>query len=345
MKRAGLRCSVLVMVFMLTWILVGLSPVSAAPIELRYSTYLPPTHHLVKNIYSRWAEEVGKRTHGRVKVTLYPSGVLGKAVDHYDMALKGIADVTSTILSFTPGRHPLCTILQLPFYGDFIKGTRVVNAMFRKDLEKRFTDVKVLFVWNPPQDIGSNKPIRTLKDMTGLKIRATGSIQSKMVEALGATAVEMPITEVYTSMDRGVIDGFLLTTASWPGYKLDEVTKYGLKIGMSCPLNITLMNMKTWKSLPPDIQKIIQQIDVEAVHWLIEDYRHQEKVTDALFKKEGVEIHTLPPAELARWKQRTWPLWKQWVKAADAKGLPGKKVMGDFVQILKKYNLSAPPQF
>jgi len=337
MKRTAFYC--LATVLALGWATVGFTQRSAAPIEIRYSTYLPPHHHLVRNVYNRWAQEVGKRTGGRVKVTVYPSGALGKTPDHYDMAAKGIADVSSTIVGFTPGRHPLNSVLELAFYGDHDKGTRAVNEIFWRDLYQEFTDVKVLFVWNPPQDIGSNKPIRTLEDLAGLKIRATGTMQLKMLRALGGTAVGMPITAVYSSMERGVVDGFMLTINSWPGYKLNEVTKYGLKVGMSCPENVTVMNLKTWNRLPPDIQKIIEKVNADAVDWVINSYNGEQETTAALLKKAGIQVHTLPPAELARWKQRARPLWDEWLADMKAKGLPGQKVRDDFVQILKKYDL------
>ena len=329
----------LVIVLALGWITVGLTSASSAPIQLRYSTYLSPKHHLVRNVYNRWAEEVGKRTGGRVKVTMFPAGTLGKAVDHYDMAAKGVADVTSTLFAFTPGRHPLNTVVELAFYGDHDRGTRAVNEIFWKHLYKEFTDVKVLFVWNPPQDIGSNKPIRTLEDMAGLKIRTTGAIAVKMIEALGATAVSMPITEVYTSMERGVIDGFTLIINSWPGYKLNEVTKYGLQLGITSPTNMALMNLKTWHSLPPDIQKIIEKVNADAVQWAIDSYNMQSGTTDKLLKKAGIQIFSLSQAELARWKKRTKPLWDEWLAEMQAKGLPAQKVRDDFVEILKKYDL------
>lgn len=337
MRRMAFYC--LALVLALGWTVIGFTPAFSAPIELRYSTYLPPKHHLVRRIYTRWAEEVEKRTGGRVKVTLFTAGSLGKAVDHYDMAAKGIADVTSTLFAFTPGRHPLNTVVELAFYADTVRGTRAVNEIFWKDLAQEFTDVKPMFVWNPPQDIGSNKPIHTLEDMAGLKIRTTGDIAVKMVKALGATPVSMPITEVYTSMERGVIDGFTLIVASWPGYKLDEVTKYGLKLGMTSPTNMTIMNLKTWNSLPPDIQKIIEGVNADAVEWVIDTYNIEDGVTAKLLEKEGIPVYTLPPAELARWKKRTKPLWGEWVADMKARGLPGQKVMDDFVEILKKYDL------
>jgi TRAP-type transport system periplasmic protein len=337
MKRIAFYA--LVIALALCFTMVGRTPVLSAPIEIRYATYLSPNHHLVRNVYSRWAEEVGKRTGGRVKVTLYPAGALGKAVDHYDMAAKGVADVSSTVVAFTPGRYPLSTVLELAFYGDHVKGTRAVNEIFWKDLYQEFNDVKMLFIWNPPQDIGSNKPIRTLEDMKGLKIRATGSVQVKMVEVLGATAVSMPITDVYTSVERGVVDGYMLIIGSWPGYKLDEVTKYGLKIGMSCPANVAVMNLKTWNRFPPDIQKIIEQVNVDAIGWLLDTYSAEGETTAQLLKKTGVQVYTLPPAELARWKQRVRPLWDEWLADMKAKGLPGQKVRDDFVQVLKKYDL------
>lgn len=337
MRRVTFYC--LVFVLALSWIIAGFTPAQSAPIKIRYSTYLSPKHHLVKRVYNRWAEEVEKRTGGRVKVTMYTAGSLGKALDHYDMAAKGIADVVSTLHAFTPGRHPLNTVVELAFYSDHIKGTRAVNEIFWKDLAQEFTDVKPMFVWNPPQDFGSNKPIRTLEDLSGLKIRTTGATAVKMIEALGATAVSFPITQVYTSMERGVIDGFNLIIASWPGYKLNEVTKYGLKVGMTSPTNLTLMNPKTWNSLPADVQKIIEGVNADAVEWVIESYTIESKTTADLLAKAGIKVYKLPPAEVARWKERTRPLWAEWVKDKEAKGLPGQKVMDDFIAILKKYDL------
>ncbi len=308
-------------------------------IELKFSTFQSPQHYIVKNVHNRWAQEVEARTKGRVKVTMYYAESLGKAAVHYEMLSTGIAEAGLFLPSYTQGRFPLTGIVEIPFYGDAVKATRSITDLFNMHLYREYPEIKMLYIVAPPIDIGVKKPVKTMEELKGLKIRTTGGYVTKTLEALGATPVTMPVTEIYTSMERGVVDGFTINYNSWPGYKLQEVSKNVIVAGFSTPLNIQGMNINTWKSLPPDIQKIIDGVNTDATQWWLDATAAENTNAVDIMQKAGVNIYYLPDAERARWKEKVKPLWDEWEKDVNAKGLSGTKVRADFEVILKKYGV------
>jgi len=317
-----------------------LASAPAKTIELKFSTALSPQHHAVKNVMDRWAKEVEARTKGGVKVTMYTAGALGKIQDHYDMVSKGIAEVGHFLPTYTAGRFPMTTITEIPFYGDHIKSTNSLNELYNKTLYKEFPEVKMILIWGPPLDIGSKKSVKTMEDFKGLKTRTTGGYVTKSLEALGATPVTMPVTEIYTSIERGVVDAFTLNYDSWPGYKLQEVAKNVAVVGISLPINGVIMNINTWNSLPPDIQKVIEGVNKDALKWTEDTYTAEKINAKDLLEKAGVNFYYLPDAEKTRWKNAVAPLWNEWEKEMNGKGLQGTQIRKDFEAILKKNNVN-----
>lgn len=314
-------------------------PTPAKQIELRFSSYNPTTIHIVKNVHNRWAKEVEARTNGRVKVTMYYAEALGKAKDHYDIVAKGIAEVAHFMPSYTPGRFPLTSIAEIPFYGGHVKSTAALNELYAMHLYKEYPEVKMLFCWGDPLDIGTKKSVKTMEELKGLKIRTTGGYVTKIVETLGATPVSMPVVDIYTSIERGVMEGFTLPYDVWPGYKLQEVCKNVIVVGMSIPIGMVAMNINTWNSLPPDIQKIIEGINSEAVKWTTDTYTDEQVTAKDVLLKAGVNFYYLPPEEKARWEKKATPLWDEWEKDINGKGMPGTQIRKDYEAILKKLGI------
>jgi TRAP-type C4-dicarboxylate transport system substrate-binding protein len=313
------------------------------PIDLKFSVLQSTKHHISRNVWEPMKAEIEKRTNGRVKVTIYYAQALGKAPDQYDLIVKGIADMAMFLPAYTKGRFPLTTLGELPSYPDHKTAELIMYDYFYKDLVDEYAEIKVLFPYTPPPlNLGSNKPVRKLEDLEGLKIRATGGYVSETVKALGAQPVQMPVTEIYTSVERGVVDGFTLPYTSWRGYKVEEVTKYVTVTGISLPIIFVGMNKDTWAKLSPEDQKIIMEVSEEARQWNLNTFAIEAKDAIGALKEAGVEFIYLDDAEKARWQERTKPLWDKWLKDMEAKGLPAKQVQDDFKAIMKKHGMTPP---
>jgi TRAP-type C4-dicarboxylate transport system substrate-binding protein len=179
----------------------------AKPIELSYSSFFPAQYGLGKAA-TAWAEEIEKRTKGRVKITMYHAGTLTDAVNCYEGVVKGISDIGQSVLAYTRGRFPLMEAIDLPGYPlTALVTTRVTEDFYRKFMPKELADTHVLYIHaHIPGTITTvKKSVKTLEDLKGLKIRATG-LATKIIEALGGTPVAMPIGEQYDAMRKGVVE-------------------------------------------------------------------------------------------------------------------------------------------
>jgi TRAP-type C4-dicarboxylate transport system substrate-binding protein len=346
-----MRNRVLLILLVLTLVAVPLfgasKPVYSKdkPIELSYSSFFPATYGLGKAA-TAWAEEIEKRTNGRVKITLHHSGTLTDAVNCYEGVVTGISDIGQSCLAYTRGRFPLMEVLDLPGYPlNALVTTHVNDDFYRKFKPKELADTHVLYMHaHIPGTITTvKKPVRTLEDMKGLKIRSTG-LATKIVEALGATPVAMPKGDQYDAMQKGVVDGTVSSPNELLGWKVAEVAKYStilLDVGYVTAMFVT-MNLNKWDSLPPDIQKIFTDVSREWVDYTGKEWNRIEIEGFQHGKKVGHTFIYLSSEEQARWVKAVKPLQDAYVKSMEAKGLPGREALDYRQQIIEKYGKMYP---
>ncbi len=309
-------------------------PAEAPPqkaIELSYSIFFPPSHIQCKTA-EEWAREVEKRTGGRVRVTTYPGGSLSKAPQCYDGVVSGISDLGMSCFAYTLGRFPLLEGLDLPLgYPDGVAASRIATEMVRKYAPKEVDNVKVLYVHaHGPGILAARKPVRSLEDMKGLKVRATG-LSAKIVERLGGTPVAMSQPETYEALQKGVVDATFCPVETLKGWKQGEVIDVvtdSSGIGYTTAMFV-VMNKDKWNSLPKDVQEIIDQVSDEWVKRHGEAWNQADREGAEFVKQLGHETLALPADELAKWKAAVAPILEDYVKATAEKGLPGSEFLKD----------------
>jgi len=303
----------------------------AEVIKLSYSIFFPPTH--VQCIAAtNWANEIQKRTDGRVQITIYPAGSLSKADQCYEGVIKGISDLGMSCFAYTRGRFPLLEGLDLPLgYPNGVTATRIASAMVQKYQPAEVADVKVLYVHaHGPGILASKKAVKSLAELKGLKVRATG-LSAKIVEALGGTPVAMSQPETYEALAKGVVDATLCPIETLKGWKQGETIEYvvdSTAIGYTTAMFV-VMNKDKWASLPADIQKVFNDVSQEwiAKHgaaWDEADQAGREFVTG--LKRQFIQ---LPEAEQQQWKAAVKPILDDYVKKAKEKNLPGDALLAD----------------
>jgi TRAP-type C4-dicarboxylate transport system substrate-binding protein len=300
-------------------------------ITLTYAIFFPPTHIQCKTAES-WASEVEKRTDGRVKIQIFPGDSLAKAPQVYDAVVNGICDIGMSCFAYTRGRFPLLEGLDLPLgYPDGLTATRVATAMVKKYNPAETADTHVLYVHaHGPGLLASKKAVKTLSDVKGMKIRATG-LSSKIVEDLGATPVGMSQPETYEALQKGVVDATLCPIETLKGWRQGEVINYVINttaIGYTTSMFVT-MNKDKWASLPEDIQTILTQVSEEWVdeHGRAWDMADEEGWTFVEeLKKETI---TLAEDESQKWVDAVQPILDEFVVGAKAKNLPGEELLTD----------------
>ena len=317
------------------------------PIVLKLSSFLPETGTEGK-MGRWWGSEVEKRTNGRVKVQYYFAESLVKTMDSLGAVSSGIADVQF----FAPGYFPT----QLPLSGgpDLIYQTRS-NWVFAKAYNemahsfppfvKMLKDNNILLMSSLPASevvLLSAKPVKTLADIKSKKVRAMGLMNNAM-KSLGATPVAMPLPEVYEALERGTIDAVTgLPYHLVVAFKLQEAAKHLVNPGIGCYASGGyFINLKTWAKLPDDIKQIIAKINDEFPDVAANMSNEQLKQTTETLLKAKVDIYSLPPDEVAKWKAILVPgVYDDWTKQMEAKGLPGKETLAKYQELIKKYEKS-----
>ena len=310
-----------------------------AATSLTYSIFFPPSHGQAK-AGEAWAKEIEKRTQGQVKITILAGGSLTPADQVYDGVLKGISDLGMSCFAYTRGRFPVMEVLDLPIgYPNGRVATAVANEYFRIFNPQELKGVKVLYLHaHGPGLLHTNRPVATLDQLKGMKIRSTG-LSAKVVSSLGAVPVAMPQGSTYESLQKGVVEGTFGPIEVLKGWKQAEVIKSTTdcpEIGYTTAMFV-VMNLKKWNALPKHIQKVFedvsgQWIDVHGKAW---DDLDQEgrRYTLSL----GNKIIPLSKQEGARWKKAVRPMLNEYIKTTTAKGLPGQKAVTETERLIKKY--------
>ncbi|MGD9364910.1 MAG: TRAP transporter substrate-binding protein [Desulfobacteraceae bacterium] len=323
-------------------VLAGVAPaVYAKTIELKFSTGFSPKHTMQTKVFEPWAEKINQMSNGQVKVTFFPGGALGKTPDQYDLVEKGIADICYTLHDYTPGRFPMTTVFELPFIIKSATGTS--EAMWRvyeqfPEFRREYRKVKVLGLFcHPAGNFNSvDKPIKTLEDLKGMKFRTASPHVTDALKLFGAVPVNMPITETYTALERGVVKG---TVLPWEGnfvFKLAEILKYGTETDFYTMTMMVVMNQRKYDKLPEDVKKIIDETTGMAMSSEAgKVYDQTNEPMRQLCQKKGMQSLQLPLEEKNKLEKITMPLRQKWVKDMEAKGLPGQAVLDAAIKYIK----------
>ncbi|MEA1970269.1 MAG: TRAP transporter substrate-binding protein [Thermodesulfobacteriota bacterium] len=308
--------------------------------ELTYNIFFPPTHSQCKAAVS-WAEEIEKRSDGRIKITIFPGGTLTKANQCYDGVVKGISDIGMSCFAYTRGRFPVMAAVDLPHgYPDGKVATRVATEFYKSMSPKELDDVKVLYIHgHGPGLLHTKKPVRTLEDMKGMKIRSTG-LSAKVVKALGGAAVAMPQGATYEALQKGVVEGTFTPIETLKGWRQAEVVKYTTKctgVGYTTAMFV-VMNPEKWNALSKDLRKMIEEVSEEWVSVHGEAWDKGDDEGRAYTLSKGNEIIALSEEENKRWAEAIGPVIEDYISTTEEKGLPGKKAVAQVKELINKYS-------
>jgi TRAP-type C4-dicarboxylate transport system substrate-binding protein len=316
---------------------------AAQEIKLKLSHFTPAAHNHHLNVIVPWVEEVKKRTQGRVEITVFPGASLCKPPQQYDCAKSGIADLAWGVTGWTPGRFPMTSVLELPYmHRTAAVGSQMLADLWEKYLKKEYDDVHVLYLNVHPAGHlhTAAKPIHTLEDLKGMKIRTPTAVVGDLLDALGATRVGMPANQIYESMSQRVIDGFGMPFEALPSFRLHEVSRYHTEVGMYTTTFAMFMNKARYESLPADVRKVLDETTSAASgYWrrVGESWDRAEIVGRKAVLERKNEIYTLPKEERKRWREAVKGLDDRWASSLEGKGLPGKALLREARALSVKY--------
>ncbi len=310
------------------------NPAQAGPIELRYANLFPPVH-IHSKVFEAWGKEIEERTGGKVKFTYYHGGTLLKGAKIYDGVLTGIADVGMSVFGYSRGVFPAIQAIDLPLaYPSGKVATRVINDFVKKFKPDELTKAKFLYLHaHGPGLLHSKKVVRKLEDLKGLKIRSYG-FNAKVAELLGGVPVAMPQPGVYEALQKGVVDASLSPYEVLKGWKQAEVIKCTVEsysVGYTAGFFV-VMNMKKWRSLPYDVQAVMEEVSEEWIPKQGEAWDKLDRMGKEFTLERGNQVITLSSSEAGRWAKAVKPVFEIYIKSASKRGLPAR----DYVNYLKK---------
>src|SRR5256714_3419444 len=209
--------------------LAGWSPAATAQTTMTMSSWVSPSHLLTKDVLGVWAQQVEKATDGRVKFQMLPKAPSAPP-GTFDAVKDGLVDVSYVTASYTPARHVLPLLPELPGGG----ATGEINSVAYSRIHWKYLNqvgeykgVKLLavFTHGPGQMFNTKRPITKVEDLAGMKIRSGGGISEEMARALGASAFVKPAPESYELLSSGVADGTFFPLESIISFTLGSVIK------------------------------------------------------------------------------------------------------------------------
>jgi TRAP-type transport system periplasmic protein len=316
----------------------------AQEVTLKISHFFPPTSNAHANILVPWTKRVEAASNGRIKFQIYPSMQLGGTPNQlFDQAKDGVADIVWTLPGYTPGRFPKSEVFELPLLVQ--SGEQASRAAWdygQKHLVDEFKGVKLLSIHT--HDAGLlhmvKKPVRTLEDLRGEKLRAPNRVANKMLAALGASPVSVPFTALQEGLSKGILDGLFITWEALPSTKINEVVKHHTEMPQGAPALYTsviviAMNEAKYSSLPADLRAILDRNTGMELGALIGRTWDQSAITAKQAEVSGGDkLITLSREEYARWQAAGQRVTREWVAEMKAKNIDAVTLLGDAQRLL-----------
>lgn len=321
------------------------------PIELSLNLPIPPTHNRWIQLLKPWTEELTKRTNGRVVVQPYFAEALSPMPQNYKSVVNGIADMAECTMDPQIGQFPLLgTMFYLSTPSVYVSNTTQLITELLNDfpvLQEELKDVKVIGLEGSDQNnIGTTKkPVKTLADLKGLKLNVVGGgLVADRLKALGISAQGLGMGDVYTALDKGVVDGTMCSMDILIGRRWGDSIKYVTPVNLSSGTFYFVMNKDKWNSLPPDIQKIIDDmsgdyfIEMANKFWVNADVSEYHQWVD----KMGGKVTYLSADDLATLDKEVEPVTQAYVSEMDKKGYPYTQIYQKYLELEKKYSAPWP---
>lgn len=307
---------------------------------LRSSSHVPAVSGLAKLQIDGW-NQLEKMSNGKIKVETTWSQTVHSAREGRKAVRTGLSDHAPCFSLYTARDYDMVGGLGLPFlFNNAHEAVATAEHLYPKYLKKEFEKYQVLVMreaHTSPYNLYNNKPVRTLDEFQGMKVRAGGGTHSAIINALGATQTGMPAPDIYPAMQRGTIDAAHFNDAAALTFRLNEVSKYRTINAFNVLTVEYCLSKDFFDDLPADLQVVVnnwgrQMAIAEAVGFY--DYGGVEAV-EKMAELTGLE--TVRLTDIDRWKAAVAGVEQKWIDETNAKGLPGTQFIADVKETAKKY--------
>ena len=316
-----------------------------AQTKIKIADSFPVGHYLPKYVTTPMMERLKALPAAKgIEFEYYPAEQMGKAKDFLSLVQSGVIDIAYVAPGFVSDKMPLSVVSELPL--DFSGSCQATMAYWnlakpggllaKKEFEPN--GIRLLFtVVLPPYQVITRKPFATLKDIEGMKIRASGSAKELVLKKLKATPVLMPTPEVYESLSRGTIDGVLFPFNSLAPYDIHKLSKTGT-IGENFGTFVAnwVISEKRFAALPAGVQQELTAMGEQITKSTCAQVEKDEAGDIEKVKAAGVKLFALPAADKAAVQAVMQDVAKDWADNLDKRGKAGTEILNAFKAGLKQ---------
>ncbi|MGI9390667.1 MAG: TRAP transporter substrate-binding protein [Boseongicola sp.] len=307
---------------------------AAAAKDLSLAYFMGPKHPMNKAVFTPFAEKLAEVSGGALTVQQFPGGALNSVPPkQYAILLDGVADIVFTLPGYTGDVFPMTNVVNLPGLCDDSVSCTAALQRAKGDIETEY-NAKVLALWanSPPILLTKDKPVRTLEDLQGLKIRITSKGQVPFVKALGASPVGQPVTVINQNLANGVIDAISIDPSGIGSFKLHEVAKYLTTwFPGSGSAFVLLLNNDVYNAMSDEEKGWIDAAsDASLADSGATGFKASTQRGLKIAREAGLEFIDISPDEKARWDDIVAATMEE-VLAQPA----GSKTVGDIFEIMK----------
>ncbi|MDB5891962.1 MAG: C4-dicarboxylate transporter [Polaromonas sp.] len=324
-----------------------LSSLAQQTVTLKFHTFMAPQSNVWLAMHKPWMDKVEKESGGRIKFEGYPAMQLGGTpVQLYDQVKDGVVDVIWTLPGNTAGRFPRVEVFELPFMMTNAEATSKAFWEYVQTVaadEFKDTRLLALQVHGPGVIHTADKPVKSVADMRGLKLRGPTRQATKLLAVLGATPVGMPLPGIPDALSKGTINGCVIPWEVVPAVKVNELTKYHAEFdpaggSLYTTTFVMAMNRAKYDSLPPDLKKVIDNNSGMATSASFGKIQQGNDVPGRKSASDrGNTIYTISAAEAQEFRRKSRAVEVEWVEDMNKKGFDGKKLLDTARSLIEKH--------
>jgi len=281
------------------------------------------------------------KTNGKWKIKIHYGSVLSSPKEQLDGIKAGLFELAFFVPSHAPGKIPLFTVGDLPFISpreNVHLGMMTIKLFEHPEIKKE------LLKWNAlpflPNYVSnarmmSRKPVRTLADLKGLRVRVGGDT-GKVLAEFGAVPMMVPGVEVFEAVQKGTIDAVTFPwTFAFAANKIHEVTKFAVDIPFGALASTTFVNKDAWDALPEEFKKYHMEWYYKTPQIWAEAYKRADEKWVPIFKKY-LEFIQFPTSDVDKLMEKSGPVYEEWAKRMEDRGLPGREILNYYLKERKK---------
>ncbi|MFC7738181.1 TRAP transporter substrate-binding protein [Roseomonas sp. GCM10028921] len=316
--------------------LLRAGPAGAQEATLRLHHFLPAASNVHRYFLQPWARKVEQESGGKLRIQIFPSMQLGGAPPQlYDQARDGVADIVWTLFGYMPNRFPRMEAFELPFvaHEKAAVNARAAQEYSVQHAAEELREVHPICVWAHDGGlIHANRPVRTMEDLRGLKLRFPTRLAGEALRALGAAPIGMPVPQVPEALSQRVLDGAVVPWEVVPSIKLQELVRNHTAIPGSPTLysatNVLAMNKAKYEGLAAELRRVLDaNSGLTGAAMAAVPYDEQAAAVSEMARRRGNQIMAITEEEKQRWIVATAPVADAWQGQMRERGVDGAALL------------------